>query len=85
MRGGPRSKRESAQIGILFHLFRELIGERGVRRFALHREIARGLIVNRDLHVGIRQALEEMEKHLDRIIMRVDRGRERLPVAPLCS
>src|SRR5947208_1718405 len=77
---GAELEAEGTEVRIGLHLFRELISERSIRRFALHRKIPRGLIVNRDLHIMVGQALEEMKKHFHRIKTRINRGRKSLPI-----
>ena len=65
---------------MLLHFLGKLISQRRGGRLALHGNVARGLIVDRDPHLGIGQALKQMQQDLDRVIMRIDRRRKGLPI-----
>ena len=51
---------EILQAGILFHFLAELVSEGGATRFPLDRNLAGGLIVGRNVHVGRGQTLKQV-------------------------
>jgi hypothetical protein len=73
-------KLKDSQIRILFYLFDELISESSRIRLAIDRNLPRRLIVRRNPHLGRWQAFEKMQQNFDRVIARVDRRSQCLPV-----
>ncbi len=73
-------KLKDSQIRILFYLFDELISEGSCICLAINRNLPRRLVVRRNPHLGRWQAFEKMQQNFNRVIARVDRRSQCLPV-----
>src|SRR5919198_515643 len=71
---------KDSQIRILFNFFNELISESRCIRFAIDGNLPCRLIVCGNPHFGRGQTFEKMQQNFDRIVTRIDRRSQCLPV-----
>ena len=73
-------KLKNSQIRILLYLFDELISQSSCVRLAIDRNLPCRLVVRRNPHLGRWQTFEKMQQNFDRVITRIDRRSQCLPV-----
>src|SRR4029077_4742827 len=73
-------KLKDSQIRILLYLFDELISESSCIRLAIDGDLPRRLVVRRNPHLGRWQTFEKVQQNFDRVIARIDRWSQCLPV-----
>ena len=73
-------KLKDSQIRILLYLFDELISQSSCVRLAIDGNLTRRLVVRRNSHLGRWQTFEKVQQNFDRVITRIDRWRQCLPV-----
>src|SRR2546430_8887571 len=73
-------KLEGPQFWILFYFVDEFVSKSSRIRFAIHGNLPRRLVVRCNAHVGGGQAFEEVLQHFDRVIMPINRRRQRFPL-----
>src|SRR6266700_1900836 len=73
-------KLKDSQIRILLYFFNELISESSCVRFAIDGNLPRRLVVCRNSHLGRWQTFENVQQNFDRVITRIERRSQCLPV-----